>query len=266
MIQKLTILGCGGSAGVPAIGNDWGVCDPHNPKNRRTRCAALVQSDTTSIVIDTGSDFCEQMTRIGLKRPDAIFYTHFHGDHINGFEELRIMYNRDKARGLIPLYADPYTQAKIRDKFPHMFATDDTSGFYPLPMEFRGWDEGAFASKHRIGDIDVSLVQMHHAEIMAVGYRFGDVAYCTDVHAFPDDGYAALDGVKTLIIDANNFKKQFATKIHMDLNDVIAANARIKAGRVILTHLKNDVDYDRDSKDLPSGFELAYDGLTVNIG
>lgn len=264
-MTKLTILGCGGSAGVPAIGGDWGTCDPANPKNKRSRCAALVQSDTTSIVIDTGPDFREHMNAIALRRPDAVLYTHFHGDHINGIEEMRVIFNRDKEAGRIPLYADSVSQGKIHAKFPHMFIDNDPTGFYPLPIEFMGWQDTDIGKKHRIGDIEVVPLPMLHADITAIGYRFGDVAYCTDVHELPEAAYDILAGVKTLVIDANNFRRKYRVKLHMDLDDVIAANARINAPRVILTHLKNDADYVADSVGLPGGFELAYDGMVIDI-
>lgn len=263
MTLKLTILGCGGSAGVPMIGNRWGACDPSEPKNRRTRCSALVQSDNTTLIIDTGPDFRAQMTGLERHELDAILYTHFHGDHINGFEELRYIYKRD--RGLIPLYADAYTQAKLREKFPHMFETKDPTGFYPLPIEFKGWQEEQFNSLQMIGDIAVTPFKMNHSDIMAIGYRFGDVAYMTDINALPEESFAALAGVKTMIIDCNNLFDTDGTKIHLNFDGVLELNRRLQVPDVVLTHLKTNCDYKTASERLPDGYRLAYDGLIIGI-
>lgn len=264
MSIKLTILGCGGSAGVPAIGNRWGKCDPNEPKNRRTRCSAMVRSEETTIIIDTGPDFRDQMNSFFIPHTDAILYTHWHSDHVNGFEELRPFYLYNKSRGRLSLYADEITQELLKSKFPHVFITDDKTGFYPLPVEFKGWDETAYGNMQTVGDIPVKPFPMLHYETLAVGYRFGDVAYCTDLSDLPEVSYDSLEGVKTMVIDCNNLFDEDCL-IHANLEKVYAINARVKCPDVILTHLKNNCDYDTVSAQLPDGYRLAYDGLEIII-
>lgn len=267
MSAKLTILGCGGSAGVPVIGNDWGKCDPLNPKNRRTRCSALIESDTTRLIVDTGPDFRAQMNAFALKNLDAVLYTHFHGDHISGFEELRNLFNTDRSRGVVPLYADSHTQNILKTRFPHMFEENDTTGFYPLPVAFKGWSDDDMGTAQRVGDIDFTLVPLEHGPFHVTGYRFGDVAYCTDCSAIKESSLALLKGVKTLIIDCNNmFNTQSSAYLHMHVGLVYELNEKLKCPDVILTHLRNVTDYDAASAQLPDGYRLAYDGLVLDLG
>jgi phosphoribosyl 1,2-cyclic phosphate phosphodiesterase len=258
----LTILGCSGSAGVPAIGNQWGQCDPMEPRNRRTRPSALVRSETTTLIIDTGPDFHAQANRAGVERLDAVLFTHGHGDHINGFEEIRVL--RKKDQGLLPLYADERTQNTLKTKFSFMFFDGDTSGYYPLPVAFKGWKAKDLQAIQRIGDIEFTLVPMIHGPMTAIGYRFGDVAYCTDVSIMPEDGFKVLEGVETLIIDCNNMFNE-RSELHLDFNGVLNVNEHVHAKDVILTHIKNNVDYKSVGARLPNGYRLAYDGLQIAI-
>lgn len=260
MNLKLTILGCGGSAGVPAIGNRWGTCDPNNPKNRRTRCSLMVQSASTTFVVDTGPEFREQLNRVAVDHLDAVLFTHWHSDHVNGFEDIRYLYKKD--RGLIPLYADIGTQKLLEEKFPHMFDKTDTTGFYPVPVEFKGWQEQDFYNMQTIGEVPVKPFKMVHSITTAVGYRFGDAAYCTDVSEMPAESANALKGVKTLIIDCNNMLYE-ETFVHMNFKCVQNLNKIVQAQDVVLTHLKNNSDYDAVSAQLPDGYRLAYDGLQI---
>ncbi len=255
-MKRLTILGCGGSAGVPTIGNNWGACDPSEPKNRRMRCSVLVESDTTRVVIDTGPDFREQFNIHEIRHIDGVLYTHFHGDHTLGFEELRMLYDR---KNRIPLWADPVTETHIKRRFANMFDASDTTGFYPVSVEFQPWSNDIV-----IGDLAFKTVPMQHSDITAYGYRMGNLAYCTDVSEMTDAGYAALENLETLIIDCNNMFTN-ETRIHVNLEKVFEINARVNAANVILTHLKNNCDYKDASARLPHGYSLAYDGMVIEF-
>ncbi len=261
-MTKLTILGCGGSAGVPMIGNRWGQCDPTEPKNRRTRASALVQSENTTLIIDTGPDFREHLTRIERYRLDAVLYTHWHGDHINGFEEMRYVFDR---KNLIPLYADALTREMMVAKFPHMFTKEDPTGFYPLPVEFKGWGDNDYNKPQTVGDITVTPFRMIHSDIFATGYRIGNLAYCTDISEMPESSMGNFEGVKTMIIDCNNLHDPDGTAIHMNFAKVQELNARLNIPDVVLTHLKMNCDYKTVSEELPKGYRLAYDGLEISI-
>lgn len=263
MTIKLTILGCGGSAGVPMIGGRWGECDPMNPKNRRTRASAMLQKGDKTVIIDTGPDFRQRMNDYAISKIDAVLYTHFHGDHINGFEELRYYYRRGEP--LIPLYAEKYNQERIKQKFPHMFHSGDTTGFYPLPIEFKGWEEGDIGKTHDIAGIPVRPLPMHHGDITSIGYRVGDAAYCTDLHEMTEEGFEIIKGVHTMVIDCNNMFHDKGLQIHLNFDGVQKINERVQASRVILTHLKTHWDYEETMNKLPKGYEMAYDGLEIGI-
>ena len=264
MNAKITILGSGGSSGVPMIGNRWGVCDPNNPKNRRTRCSALISAADKRILIDTSADFVEQFNRVEVTHVDGVLFTHWHGDHINGFEELRYLYKRGEP--LIPLYAEPLTRKRIEAKFPHMFTIDDPTGFYPLPVEWRGWDNtDMYGTWHDSGAVRIMPLELHHNDIVCAGYRIGDTAYCTDASDIKEATLDQLKGVKHWIVDCNNLFSDKGTVIHLNFDKIKMLNDIVQAPDVILTHLKNSCDYDTDSALLPDGYRLAYDGLEIAI-
>lgn len=130
MKARLTIMGCGNSTGVPAAGNRWGDCDPNDPKNKRTRCSVLLQTEQTNIVIDTGPDFREHMNRANLQQLDAIFYTHAHSDHMNGIDDIRPYVFRQKK--LMPVYASQDTFSELEGYFPYVFHGGKIALYPPL--------------------------------------------------------------------------------------------------------------------------------------
>lgn len=261
MTLKFTILGCGNSTGVPAIGDVWGACDPNEPKNRRSRCCLLVQSSTTSLVIDTGPDFREQMTRVKLPTLEAVLYTHAHGDHISGMDELRLITYR--RRSLTPVHASLETMRELERRFDYLF-TGGKSGFYqpvvkPCILE-------NFGQVHRIGDIDFIPFEQDHASVISTGYRFGDVAYSTDFRALDDRAVSILKGVTSWIVDSTGYKdsaEEAARKPHASLETIYALNERVQARSVYLTSLSLAMDYKTLLAELPEGYAPAYDGLVL---
>ena len=256
---KITILGCGDSAGVPRIGGDWGACDPSNPKNRRTRPSILVQSDTTSLVVDTGPDFGLQLTRENLKTIDAVLYTHDHNDHVAGIDDVRILRGRmDKN---MPLYMDARTHAVLSDRFNYIF--EQHSPFYPVTVDANIWGAPDFGKTCKIGDIEfIPFEQDHGQGNISLGFRFGDFGYSTDMRNLDDKAISILKGVKTWIADCADFGHGHGT-LHADLPTVLRLNAEIGAEKVYLTHLKIFYDYNQMLAGLPKGYEPAYDGLVI---
>jgi phosphoribosyl 1,2-cyclic phosphate phosphodiesterase len=257
---KITFLGCGDSAGVPRIGGDWGNCDPSDPKNRRTRPSILVQSDTTTIVIDTGPDFGLQLTRENIKEVDAIIYTHDHSDHVSGIDDIRII--RGRMGKNVPIYLDTRTYNSLYERYKYMF--EQTSSYYPVTLDSTVWGVEDFCKMHTIGDIDfVPFEQDHGQGNISLGFRFGDFGYSTDMRNLDHKAIAVLKGVKTWVADCADYGHGHAT-LHADFPTVQRLNAEIGAEMVYLTHLKMFYDYKKMSEGLPKGYEPAYDGLAIN--
>ncbi|MGB1076900.1 MAG: MBL fold metallo-hydrolase [Bdellovibrionales bacterium] len=254
---KLTILGSGCSFGVPYAGNSWGECDPNEPKNKRSRCALLVESDTTTVVIDTGQDFREQMNKHNVQNVDAVLYTHKHPDHTAGIDDLRI-YSIRKGKQPLPAYMDQTTYDYL--SIAKDYLIEEQHETYPsvlvphilAPLE-----------KIKIGDIDITTHTLDHGTITSTGYRFGNTAYSLDMKSIPEEkSLQSLIGIDTWIVDAGAYReKNFS--VHANFDEVIALNQKIKAERVIFMSLSNKIDYQTVSKELPNGYELAYDGMII---
>lgn len=254
---KLTILGCGNSTGVPAAGNHWGACDPLEPKNRRSRCSIAVQTDSTTIIVDTGPDFREHMNRTDIKHINAVFYTHAHADHMNGMDDLRGYVFRQKHK--LPVYGSSETLADLEGYFPYMFQGGKIALYPPL------LDKNIISDQPFIvDDITATPLPMDHESCTATGYRFGNTAYCVDFVRLGDKAVDALKGIDTWIVDSAGYN-QTDIKVHANLQTIFDLNARICAKRVILTSLSLSMDYQTLCNELPQGYEPAYDGMVVDV-
>lgn len=257
---KITFLGCGDSAGVPRIGGDWGDCDPSDPKNRRTRPSILVQSETTTLVVDTGPDFGLQLTRENIKTIDAIIYTHDHSDHVAGIDDIRIL--RGRMGKNMPIYLDARTYNSLYERYKYMF--EQSSPFYPVTIDSTIWTDADFGKTQKIGDIEfIPFEQDHGQGNISLGFRFGDFGYSTDMRNLDDKALSILKGVKTWVADCADYAHGHGT-LHADLPTVLRLNAEIGAEMVYLTHLKMFYDYNKMLAGLPKGYEPAYDGLVIN--
>lgn len=255
----LTILGCGNSGGTPGIGNHWGKCDPAEPRNRRTRAAAAIRTPATTLVIDTGPDLREQVNRAGIDRIDAVLYTHAHGDHIHGIDDLRALRIRHKK--LIDIWGNQATIDELLERFTYLF-NDRAGGLYPQVLNPHVF---TFNEPMTIGDISFIPFDQSHGTCRTVGFRIGDTAYCTDLIALEPAAYDILRGIKTWVVDAAGYKMP-ENKVHMTLKNVYAANDIIGAETIYLTHLSPGMDYRTMLDELPQGYAPAYDGLEIEIG
>lgn len=260
MTVKLTVLGCGNSAGTPTIGNYWGNCDPDNPKNRRTRASIAVQSDQTTLVIDTGADFKEQVNRANITRFDAILYTHAHADHIAGMDELRVVRNRTKQ--MVEIYGNQATIDELRERFNYMFV--EKARIYPKVFNDHIITDEQLGQPMTIGDIEFTPFGQDHGTMQSLGFRFGDIAYSTDMVDLDQDALETLKGVKTWIVDAAGYKME-KNVVHCTLRDLYALNDIVQAERVYITHLTPLMDYETLLRETPDGYEPAYDGLSIDI-
>ncbi len=260
---EYVILGCGSSGGVPRADGNWGVCDPAEPKNQRSRCCMMVRrrSDAgpeqeTTVLIDTSPDLRLQTAAAGVKRVDAVLYTHDHADQANGIDDLRAFYLRHQRR--TPCYMDAHTRRNLAQRFSYVF---EGEGGYPAicePMELP-----AFGAHWSIdgpsGAIPVQTFDQDHGDIKSVGYRIGDVAYSSDVVDFPEASFEVLAGVRVWIVDALRYR---AHPTHATVEQALRWIERVKPERAILTNMHIDLDYETLRRELPAGVEPAYDGMT----
>jgi phosphoribosyl 1,2-cyclic phosphate phosphodiesterase len=250
--RVFTILGCGSSPGVPRINGDWGACDPTNPKNRRTRAALLVEQiapdgGTTTVVIDTGPDFREQMIAAKVQNIDAVFYSHPHADHIHGIDDLR---------GYVQ-----YTGR--REGFRYCMETPEGSGYPPI-VEPRIIDPSMapVAITGAGGTILFQPVLQHHGSIMSMGFRIGGFAYCSDVSDFPQDTIGKLTGLDMLVIDTLQYKFHPS---HLSLEQSLGWIERFSPKRAVLTHMHTPLDYETVMRETADHIEPAYDGMRLEF-
>jgi len=252
--MTLIILGCGTSTGVPVIGCHCGVCASADQKNRRTRSSVLIQANGRNILIDTSTDLRAQSLANGIERIDGVLFTHPHADHIHGIDELRA-FNHVQG-GAIPCYGSDYTIKRIRVMFDYIFSDNAGDGWKPnLTTNVVDAPFGLF-------DVDIAPIEISHGSASIFGYRINDLAYITDCSSIPERSFDGLKGVKTLILGALRFKPH---PTHFSVQQALDASARIAPERTILTHLSHSLDYTRDNPSLPTGIELAYDGMRIQV-
>lgn len=263
-VLRLTILGCGSSPGTPRITGDWGACDPANPKNRRSRAAALVErisaNGRTSVVIDTGPDFREQMIRADARQIDAAVYTHPHADHIHGVDDLR-GYALAKRR-LIDVYADSYTMERLRLGFGYCFETPPGSSYPPILNPVHIAHDVPFTIEGQGGAITFEPLPQIHGDILSLGYRIGDIAYCPDVSDIPGETVERLQGLHTLIIDALQYKPHPS---HLSLEQALQWIERLQPRNAVLTHMHIPLDYDAVMRETPDHVVPGFDGMMIEL-
>jgi phosphoribosyl 1,2-cyclic phosphate phosphodiesterase len=260
----MVLLGTGSSGGVPRVGGDWGACDPAEPRNRRTRCSALVErtnaaGGVTSILIDTSPDLREQLLACGTTHLDAVVYTHDHADQAHGIDDVRALANRRGAP--IPTYFDEDTRARLEARFHYIF---HGAGGYPPILSAQPALRActAFELSGPGGAVPFLPFDMEHGLIRCLGFRIGGLAYCNDVKALPPRSMAALADLDTLIIDALRYTPHPS---HAHLALTLSWIAELKPRRAILTNLHVDLDYQTLVRDLPAGVEPGFDGLEIAI-
>ena len=278
-----TILGCGSSGGVPRLGNDWGACDPANPKNRRSRCSLLVQrtttpqdaiaggtmagyptaggtpaGGTTTVLIDTSPDMRMQLLDAGVGTLDAVIYTHSHADHVHGIDDLRqIVFNTRKR---LPVWADNATQEALLDRFGYAFTQPEGSP-YPAILDMHLLD-GPVTIEGAGGPVTLTPFRAEHGAMHALGFRIGALAYLPDAVAIPPESWPHLDGLDVWIVDALR-RKPHPTHAHLAMTlDWIA---RARPARAVLTNMHVDLDHADLLAELPPHITPAHDGLTITL-
>jgi phosphoribosyl 1,2-cyclic phosphate phosphodiesterase len=251
---KIRILGSGTSSGVPRIGNDWGACDPAEPRNRRTRVSALVEHNGTRILIDTSPDMREQLLAADVDTIDAVIWTHDHADHCHGIDDLRQVFHA-MGRPVIG-FARPATAAALEARFAYAF--HGRQG-YPSTIDLR-----PLPDRLTIGEIAIRVTDQPHGNIEAAGLRFDadgtSIGYATDFNFMTDDMMTLYDGLDVWVVDA---LRRWPHPTHPELAAVLGWVETLRPQRTALIHMDNSMDYATLRGELPAGVEPGYDGLVI---
>jgi phosphoribosyl 1,2-cyclic phosphate phosphodiesterase len=261
---QFTILGCGPSGGVPRIGPDWGNCEPSNPKNRRRRCAALVDrfgaKGRTTVLIDTPPDLREQLIDTRVTRLDGVLYTHDHADHTHGIDDLRMVCYAMRRR--VDVYFDAATRDSLISRFGYCFQTNAESGYQPILRAHEIEAGKKLSIEGDGGPIETLVVPQTHGPIASLGFRFGKLAYSPDISDVPDAAEVLLARLDVWIVDA---LRTTPHPNHFHVKRALEWIERLKPKRAILTHMTTDLDYDALRRSLPENVEPAYDGMKIKF-
>ncbi len=263
---EITILGCGSSGGVPRADGNWGVCDPKDPRNLRTRCSMMVRRPSaeppdrwTTVVVDASPEFRQQTAAAGALRLDGLLMTHDHADQSHGIDDIRAFAIRQRAR--MTCHADVATEATLLRRFGYIFHGEKS---YPAIANLTRIPEHGtpWVVEGPSGAIPVVTFDQDHGEVRSVGYRFGGVAYSSDVLDLPDAAFEALRGLDLWIVDALRYAPH-PTHAHVDR--ALGWIDRVKPRRAILTNMHIDLDYAELAARLPKGVEPACDGMRIFV-
>lgn len=254
----MILLGTGTSVGVPAIGCGCEVCQSEDVHNKRTRCSAILGLPSGNLLIDTPPDLRTQLLREKIGIVHAVLYTHGHADHIFGLDDLRLF--PFYIGGPVPLFCEPQVERRIRHSFDYAFssAPETHSGSRPS-LVFESIDHEPFS----VLGTQVTPIPMRHGPNCSVlGFRIGNVAYCTDTNDIPPESIKKLAGLDTLVIDALRYTEH-AT--HYCIDQAIAIARQVRPRRTVLTHMAHEIDYETALRELPPGIEPGYDGMEFNL-
>lgn len=252
--MRIKILGCGASGGVPLITGEWGGCNPQNPKNRRRRASIAVETDNTTLLVDTSPDLREQCLTAGIRKINAVLYTHDHADHTHGIDDLRPFLYKQKS--LTPLYGNVETINFLKTRFGYAFPTEKIRPEIYRPFVVGHIIKGPFT----IEDIPVTPFVQGHGYTTSIGYRFGKVAYSTDVVTLDDAAFETLKGIDTWVVDCIAMDSR---PTHSHLAQTLEWIEKVGPRQAYLTHMSHHLDYDKLLSLLPKGVEPAYDGLVI---
>ena len=264
MTTRFTLLGTGSSGGVPRVGPVWGACDPANPKNRRRRCALLVdrfaKGGRTTVLVDTPTDLREQLLDARVETLDGVLYTHDHADHTHGIDDLRGVFFNMRRR--IRVWADGATRTALESRFEYCFAQKPGS-LYPSilhahdihpPKPIRIDGNG--------GVVECVPIEQKHGDGASLGFRFGNIAYSPDISGIPDTSLELLQGLDLWIVDA---LRPMPHPSHFSVKQALDWIERLGVKRAILTHMTVELDYEALLRQLPPHVEPGYDGMVVEV-
>jgi len=251
---RVTLLGSGTSTGVPSVACDCATCMSTDSRDKRLRTSLLVQTEQTTIVIDTSPDFRQQMLTHAIMHIDAVVFTHHHFDHIGGFDDIR-PYNFRNGKPL-PIYVMPRTLEVLAQTFPYAFSEPEQRGGGVPEVDVHTITESTFT----IGDLTLMPIPMQHGTLRVNGYRIGNMAYCTDTNAIPASSMGLLKGLDVLVLDGLRWKPH-AT--HFTIDEALEIVDQLQPRVTYLTHIAHQVKHSEGDAYLPPHVRLAYDGLQI---
>ena len=256
---ELVLMGTGTSVGVPVVGCDCHVCTSTDLRNRRLRSGVLVRAPQGEFVIDTSPELRLQLLNSRASLIQAAIFTHHHTDHLAGLDDLRIFGFRLESD--IPLYCEEQTEQTIRRMFSYAFADRDQMAhrFAAPRFEFHRIAPG---EPFDLLGVSVLPIRLHHGKLPILGFRIGDVAFCTDVSSIPEESQRLLQGINTLVLGALRYKPH---PTHLHVAAAVRVAQKLQAKRTLLTHMAHDLDYETLNAELPDGIEPACDGTVLPV-
>ncbi len=254
---QMIVLGCGTSVGVPAIGCGCEVCRSDHPRNKRTRCSVILGLPDGNLLIDTSPDLRWQLIREGIGMVDAVAFTHEHSDHVMGFDDLRLF--QFYLGHPVPIYCNEIVRRRLKSAFSYVFEDEDHTHVGAVPAVAINPINGPF---HTLGAQVQPIPLNHGPKFDVLGFRVGNVAYCTDVKEIPLDSKPLLQDLDVLILSALRPKPH---PTHMNIEEAVAAAQELGPKQTYFTHCSCHVDYQKVMATLPDGIELAYDGLRIEL-
>jgi phosphoribosyl 1,2-cyclic phosphate phosphodiesterase len=257
--MRLTFLGTGTSFGVPQIGCACAVCRSTDPRDKRTRSGAVLEAGDSTILIDTPPELRLQLIAAGLSRIDAVVYTHEHADHINGIDDLRIFSVR--GRRPLPIYGPGETLERLRTSFNYIFddAVRPYEGTSKPRLSLHETEPGRTIT---VAGVETLPLAFQHGHLRVFGYRFGNLAYLTDIKAIPPAQRDRLRGLDVLVLNALWWRSH---PTHLSISEAVETAQDLGARRTYLTHLTHETGHSELEAQLPAGVLPAYDGLTVEV-
>ena len=256
---QMILLGTGTSVGVPAIGCDCQVCTSSDPRNNRTRSGAILGLPEGNLLFDTSPDLRHQLLREGIGMVHSVVFTHEHADHLHGLDDLRLF--PFVLGHPVPLYCTPLVENRIRNVFDYAFDRREPTHAASAPQLqiHRITSDESFTV---LNTVFKPIPLVHGPNCNVLGFRFGNVAYCTDTNFISDSSLDLLRGLDCLILDALRYTPH---PTHFSVEDALEVVERIQPKMTYLTHLSHDLDYELASAKLPSNVRLAYDGLRIPL-
>lgn len=255
---QLIVLGTGTSVGVPALGCGCPVCRSDDPKNKRTRCSVILGLPEGNLLIDTPPDLRQQLLREDVGLVHAVLFTHEHADHLFGLDDLRLFpFYLGKP---VPLYCEQVVEHRIRKSYDYAFS--DHKPTHPGATPRLIFETITTQPFHVLGQDVVPLRLQHGPRFQVLGFRFGNVAYCTDTNHIPQESLDLMQDLDVLIVDALRLESHVT---HFSLDEAIEVAQKIGAKRTFLTHTSHELEYHATNAALPEGIEMAFDGLRIPL-
>ncbi len=255
---QMILLGTGTSVGVPALGCGCAVCRSQETRNQRTRCSAILGLPQGNLLIDTSPDMRSQLLREGIGIVNAVAYTHEHADHVAGFDDLRLF--QFYLGHPVPVFCNANVETRLRQAFDYAFDNAEQTHAGAVPaVDIHSISDEPFEV---LGTTLIPIPLKHGPRFDVLGFRIGNVAYCTDVKSIPESSWKLLENLDTLVLDALRPREH---PTHLNLTEATEIIKALNVKQAFLTHCSCDVDYKSINNSLPEGIEVGFDGLRIQL-